>query len=120
MCSSDLGAPTGPAVVRIGRGPGRGAGVVVGAGVVITNAHNLRGAETTVTFVDGRGETATVAGVDLDGDVAVLTVDTGGVAPIVWAPADVDPAIGTPVFALANPAGNGLRVGFGLVSSVGR
>jgi S1-C subfamily serine protease len=49
----------GPAVVRIGRGPGRGAGVVVDRGVVVTNAHNLRGAETTVTFVDGRSETAT-------------------------------------------------------------
>jgi serine protease Do len=106
-------------VVRIGRGQGRGAGVVVDPGVVVTNAHNLRGAETTVTFVDGRRETATVAGVDVDGDVAVLTVDTGDVAPIAWA-GDVDPVIGSPVFALANHAGNGLRVGFGLVSSVGR
>jgi serine protease Do len=110
----------GPAVVRIGRGQGRGAGVVVDQGVVVTNAHNLRGAETTVTFVDGRRETATVAGVDVDGDVAVLTVDTGDVTPVAWAPAEVEPAIGSAVFALANHAGNGLRVGFGLVSSVGR
>ena len=34
----------GPAVVRIGRGSGRGAGFVFGDGVVVTNAHNLRGA----------------------------------------------------------------------------
>ncbi|CAN5163001.1 hypothetical protein BH18ACT4_BH18ACT4_05660 [soil metagenome] len=32
----------GPAVVRIGRNGGRGCGVVVGDGQVLTNAHNLR------------------------------------------------------------------------------
>src|SRR5438034_943780 len=42
----------GPSVVRIGRGWGRGAGVVVADGTVVTNAHNLRGEETTVTFAD--------------------------------------------------------------------
>jgi serine protease Do len=52
--------------------------------------------------------------------VAVLSVDTGGATPVAWVPADVEVSIGTPVFALANPPGNGLRVGFGLVSSVGR
>jgi len=38
---------------------------------VVTNAHNLRG-EIAVTFEDGRVATATVAGADLDGDLAVL------------------------------------------------
>jgi serine protease Do len=110
----------GPAVVRIGRGPGRGGGVVVDPGVVVTNAHNLRGETTLVTFADGRSDTATVAGVDVDGDVAVLHVDTGPVEPVAWAPGEVAPVIGTPVFALAIPPGHGLRVGFGLVSAVGR
>ena len=32
----------GPAVVRIGAAGGRGCGVVVAAGSVVTNAHNLR------------------------------------------------------------------------------
>ena len=42
----------GPAVVGLGRGWGRGSGVVVGAGRVLTNAHNLRGDEVTVRFSD--------------------------------------------------------------------
>jgi serine protease Do len=110
----------GPSVVRIGRGPGRGAGVVVADGVVVTNAHNLRGPETTVTFADGRRETGRAAGVDVDGDLAVLAVETGDVPAIEWSDLDGQPRLGTPVFALANTPGHGLRVGFGLVSSVGR
>lgn len=108
----------GPAVVRIGRGWGRGAGVVVGDGLVATNAHNLRGEETTVTFADGRSETGRVAGVDVDGDLAVLAVDTAGVAPLEWTGDAVAP--GTPVFAVTTSAVGGVRVSFGLVSTVGQ
>lgn len=109
----------GASVVRIGRGPGRGAGVVVADGVVVTNAHNLRGAETTVTFADGRSETGHAAGVDVEGDLAVVAVETGDVSPIPWNDGTA-PTLGTPVFAIANVPGHGLRVAFGLVSSVGR
>ena len=56
----------GPAVVGLGRGWGRGSGVVSAPGVVLTNAHNLRGDEVTVTFADGRRETGEVAGSDRD------------------------------------------------------
>ena len=108
----------GPSVVRIGRGWGRGSGVVLAEGLVLTNAHNLRGDETTVTFADGRSATATVRGVDSDGDVVVLAVDTAAVAPISWDP--VEPAVGTAVIALANPAGRGLRATLGFVSAVGQ
>src|SRR2546428_1456430 len=109
----------GPSVVRIGRGWGRGAGVVVGEGAVLTNAHNLRGDETTVTFADGRSATGQVAGVDLDGDLAVLTVDTAGAPVLAW-DGEADAHVGSPVFAVANPGGRGLRVTFGLVSAVGQ
>src|ERR1700722_4621475 len=78
-------AAAGGAVVRIGRAEGRGAGVVVAPGVVVTSAHNLRGDESTVTFADGRSVTGTVRGVDPDGDLAVLSADTGDAAPIAWA-----------------------------------
>jgi serine protease Do len=108
----------GPAVVRIGRGPGRGAGVVVGEGMIVTNAHNLRGQEATVTFSDGRHDVGRVAGVDLDGDLAVLAVDTGGVVPVAWAEDGVGP--GAPVFAVTTTPTGDVRVSFGLVSSVGR
>lgn len=110
----------GPAVVRIGRGPGRGAGVVVGKDRVLTNAHNLRGPETTVTFADGRSLTASATGVDGDGDLAVLTVETGDTAPIAWPADSVQPSPGTPVFAIATHGPAGLRVTFGLVSAVGQ
>ena len=68
----------GPSVVGIGRGRGRGSGVVVADGRVVTNAHNLRGDEVTVAFADGRSVVGNVAGVDVDGDLAVISVDTGG------------------------------------------
>jgi serine protease Do len=116
-------AATGTAVVRIGRAQGRGAGIVVGPGSVLTSAHNLRGEEVTVTFADGRSVRASTKGVDLDGDLAVLAVETGDVSPVVWsdaASAD-SPALGTPVFALALPPGaGGVRVTFGLISGRGR
>jgi serine protease Do len=108
----------GPAVVGLGRGWGRGSGVVAAPGRVLTNAHNLRGDEVSVTFEDGRVETATVAGVDPDGDLAVLEVDTGDVEPV--ATGGEVPGPGAVVFALANPGGRGLRATLGLVSGVQR
>jgi S1-C subfamily serine protease len=114
-----VGGQVGPAVVGIGHGWGLGTGVVVGRGLVVTNAHNLRGAETTVSFADGRTETGQVRGFDVDGDLAVVAVETGDVEPAEWGDgAELRP--GAPVFALANPGGRGVRVTFGLVSGVGR
>jgi serine protease Do len=110
----------GPAVVRIGRGWGRGAGIVVSDGVVVTNAHNLRGQETTVTFAGGRVATGTVAGIDVDGDLAVVTVDTSGVSPLPWDAGAAEVKVGTPVWALGSVPGGGVRVTVGTVSAVGQ
>ena len=110
----------GPAVVGFGRGWGRGSGVVVAPGRVLTNAHNVRGATVTVNFADGRQEAATVAGSDPDFDLAALRVDTGDVEPVDWQPDDVGASIGAPVIALANRGGRGLRATLGFVSSAGR
>jgi serine protease Do len=96
---------------------GRGAGVVVGPGLVVTNAHNLRGAEVTVTFSDGRQETGTVAGADIDGDLAVIRVPTGDIEPVEWAEAPAE--VGTPVFTVGGSP-FGARITFGLVSAVGQ
>src|SRR2546423_12408229 len=87
----------GPAVVGLGRGWGVGSGVVVATGRVLTNAHNLRHDEVTVTFADGRRETGRVAGSDPDLDVAVIEVGTGEVDPPDWADGASEPAIGPPV-----------------------
>jgi S1-C subfamily serine protease len=110
----------GPSVVGLGRGWGVGSGVVTASGRVLTNAHNLRDDEVTVTFADGRKETGRVVGADADVDLAVIEVDTGEVAAVAW-PADGEPAeIGRAVLALANPGGRGLRVTSGFVSSTAR
>ena len=109
----------GASVVGIGQRWGAGSGVVLGPGRVLTNAHNVRGDQVTVTFADGRTAEGTVAGKDIDGDLAVIDVDTGGAPALPWA--DGAPAsLGTPVFALANPGGRGLRVTFGFVSGIER
>ena len=110
----------GQAVVRIGRDGGRGAGTVIAPGLVLTSAHNLRGPEVTVTFADGRAVTGTAKGVDGDGDLAVIAVDTGTAAPIGWEASAEGPKLGAAVFALALPAaGSGPRLTFGLVTGVG-
>jgi serine protease Do len=108
-----------PSVVGLGRGWGLGSGVVIADGQVLTNAHNLRREEVTVTFADGRRETGEVAGVDRDLDLAVLSVDTGDAPAVTWEPSGA-PGIGTAVIALANPGGRGLRATLGFVSSEGR
>jgi serine protease Do len=109
---------SGASIVGIGHRWARGSGVVVGDGTILTNAHNVRGDTVTVTFADGRTAEGTVAGADPDGDVAVVSVDTGGAPAPEWA--EASPGIGTPVFALANPAGRGLRVTLGFVSGTER
>src|SRR5215470_9741936 len=102
----------GPSVVGIGQRWGVGSGIVLADGRVLTNAHNVRGDQVTVTFADGRTADGSVAGNDIDGDLAVIDVDTGGAAALPWA-SDASAELGMPVFALANPGGRGLRVSFG-------
>src|ERR1700759_2091454 len=113
-----LAQDAGPSVAGIGQRWGTGSGIVLGAGQILTNAHNIRGSKATVTFAGGRTAEGNVAGHDIDGDLAVIEADTGQAAALPWATAA--PAIGTPVFALANPGGRGLRVTFGTVSGIDR
>jgi serine protease Do len=109
----------GSSVVGIGHRWGAGSGVVLGDGQVLTNAHNVRGDQVTVTFADGRTAEGRTAGRDIDSDLAVIEVGTGGVAALPWA-SEPAPRVGMPVFALANPGGRGLRATFGLVSGIDR
>jgi serine protease Do len=71
----------------------------------------------TVSFVDGRTESGSVAAADRDLGIAVLDVPTGSAEPVRWVPTGFEPAVGTPVIALANPGGRGLRATVGFVSS---
>jgi S1-C subfamily serine protease len=115
----ELAAGAGTSVVGIGQRWGAGSGIVLGEGKVLTNAHNVRGDKVTVTFADGRTADGNVTGHDIDGDLAVIGVDTGQVPALAWAD-DETAELGTPVFALANPGGRGLRVTYGFVSGIER
>ena len=114
-----LAEGAGASVVGVGQRRGAGSGIVLGKGQVLTNAHNVRGEQVTVTFADGRTAEGSVAGRDIDGDLAVVSVDTGETPALPWA-GSASTQIGEPVFAVANPGGRGLRVTFGFVSSVDR
>jgi serine protease Do len=111
---ADVAAQVAPAVVGIGAG---GSGVVVGPGLVVTNAHNIRGQEVVVAFADGRRVEGHPAGVDVDGDLAVVAVDTGDAPVLLIAGGTV--RMGDAVLALANPGGRGVRVSVGFVSALG-
>lgn len=112
---SELVQRLAPSVVGVGAG---GSGAVVRPGYVVTNAHNLRDRddEVLVTFADGSRVAASVAGVDVDGDVALLSVETGSAAPLEWA--EQPARLGQAVVALANPGGRGTRASLGFVSAL--
>ncbi len=107
----------GSAVVGIGRGI-RGSGIVVADGQVLTNAHNLRGDEVTITFRDGRSAIGSVRGVDPDGDLAIVAVDTAGATSLGWS--DAETGVGDVVFALAATGSGSARVTSGFVSAIER
>ena len=115
---SGIAERVGPSIVGIGRGT-RGSGVVIGPGKVLTNAHNLRGDEVTVTFADGRRTRGTVAGFDGEGDLAVIDVDTAGAAALEWGDG-AGLSVGTAVFGAGASHDGGTRITFGLVSAIAR
>jgi serine protease Do len=110
----------GPSVVGLGRGWGRGCGVIVAPGRILTNAHVLRGRDVAVRVGDMLVQGA-VAGVDPRADLAVIAADTGAAPAVAWDPERLQRVgIGTPVLALADPGGRGLRVSAGHVTSAVR
>lgn len=115
---SSVAEGAGPSIVGIGSRQ-RGSGVVIGEGRVLTNAHNVRGEEVTVTFADGRSTRGRLAGIDVDGDLAVVTVETSGAPALEWSD-EASVGVGTAVFGAAATSGGGTRVTFGTVSAVAR
>lgn len=106
----------GPATVTIGRS-GRGTGIVVAPGRVLTNAHNLRDRTTQVAFADDRVQQATLLASDGDADLAILEVDTADIEALVWA--EQVPGVGGAVFAVGRGGGE-QRVTVGFVCGVDR
>ncbi|MDA8043879.1 MAG: S1C family serine protease [Actinomycetota bacterium] len=112
-----VAAVTGPGAVRIGRDGGRGAGVVVRDGLVVTSAHNLRGGTVTVSFAGGRSMTGQVRAADVEGDLAVVEADTAGTTPVPWEPSTA--RLGQVVLAVGPGRARGTgRVTVGRISAV--
>jgi serine protease Do len=110
----------GPAVVGVGHRRGAGCGIVIADGIILTNAHNIHGERVGVRLHDGAQAEAAVAAVDPDGDLAVLTADTGGIAPLAWADG-AQPKVGGAVFALSRTrSGTAVRVTFGTIAATDR
>ena len=109
----------GGAVVGVGRGWRVGSGVLLGPGTILTAARHADPRGTTVTLVDGGRVEAALAGVDRERGIAVLRAETGTAEPLGWAP-QAEIGIGTPLYALSNPGGRGLRVTAGHVSAAPR
>ncbi|MCU0281556.1 MAG: S1C family serine protease [Acidimicrobiia bacterium] len=114
-----VAAEVGPAVVAVVRHRAGGSGVVIGPNRVLTNAHNAGPEGVRVFFADGRVEESEVVGVDVDGDLIVLEVATGDAPVAEWGAGEAL-TLGTPVVAMSNPGGRGLRATVGFVSATGR
>jgi Do/DeqQ family serine protease len=100
-----------------------GSGVIVrGNGVIVTNAHVVKGAdELKVVLNDRREFEAKVIAQDEETDLAVLRFDTNGeIMPTLRVGADAAPEIGDIVLAIGNPFGVGQTVTSGIISALGR
>ena len=90
-----------PSIIGVRRG---GSGVVIAPGVAVTLWRNVRADETTVALAGGEAE---LLGADRSADLAACA-SIASLPPVPWS--DAGPLrIGDPVFALADPAGRGLR-----------
>jgi S1-C subfamily serine protease len=88
---SALARPVRAATVAIGRDH-RASGFIYANNLVVTNAHAVRNRTVQVTFSDGRTAQGEVKGVDADGDLAVIEVDTAELTPLQWA--ELEPEAG--------------------------
>jgi len=117
------GMPGMPGMPRGGEVPvqGQGSGFIVGAdGIVLTNAHVVRGAsEVTVKLVDRREFRAKVLGADPTTDIAVLRIDAKNL-PVVNLGDPSRTRVGEWVVAIGSPFGFENSVSAGIVSAKGR
>ena len=100
-----------------------GSGVIVRSnGVIVTNAHVVKGADTyRVELGDRREFEAELIALDEQSDIAVLQIDTKGERlPVLKFAAADDLEIGDLVLAIGNPFGVGQTVTSGIVSALAR
>jgi len=110
-------------VVLIQTNLGLGSGIVYDTkGHIITNHHVIEGAETIqVSFLDGNISSASVVGMDIYSDIAVIKVDpeVTTLYPVVLGSSS-ELAVGLPVAAMGNPFGLSDTLTVGIVSSLER
>ena len=100
-----------------------GSGVIVRAsGIIVTNAHVVKGAEELrVVLSDRREFEADILALDAKSDIAVLKIDTKGERlPVLPIDASNSLQVGDIVLAIGNPFGVGQTVTSGIVSALGR
>ncbi|NBW95227.1 MAG: PDZ domain-containing protein [Planctomycetia bacterium] len=98
-----------------------GSGVIIESdGTIITNYHVVaRSDEIDVALADGRRFQARLVGADAATDLAVLTIDAGGLPKAEWGDSD-SVQVGEMVWAIGNPFGLDRTLTYGIVSAVGR
>jgi serine protease Do len=119
--------PGMPNMPGLQRGPqtmpvlGQGSGFIVSAdGLILTNAHVVRGAkEVVVKLTDRREFTAKVLGSDARTDIAVLRIEARNL-PMAALGSTRDLAVGEWVLAIGSPYGFENSVSAGVVSAKGR
>lgn len=110
-----------PSVVQIETNEGLGSGVILDRqGNIVTNAHVVGSAKrVTVTLANGKRVPATVVGVFVPDDLAVVRLAAKGLRPIRTASSS-KLAVGDIVLAVGNPLGLRSSVTEGIVSALGR
>jgi S1-C subfamily serine protease len=110
-------------VVLIQTNDGLGSGFVYDSeGHIVTNQHVIDTADTIeVTFLDGNITSATVVGMDIYSDIAVIKIDSQvtTLQPVVIG-ASSELIVGEPVAAMGNPFGLSGTITAGIVSSLER
>lgn len=100
-----------------------GSGVIVrGNGIIVTNAHVVKGAdELKVVLNDRREFEAKIIAKDEETDLAILEIDTSGeILPSLRIGSGNPLEIGDIVLAIGNPFGVGQTVTSGIISALGR
>lgn len=100
-----------------------GSGVIVRSnGVIVTNAHVVKGAQELKVILNDRREfDAKIIAEDKDSDIAILQIDTKGERlPVLPIDANNSLEVGDIVLAIGNPFGVGQTVTSGIVSALGR
>jgi len=98
-----------------------GSGVVIASdGTIVTNYHVVAHSEQIeVALADGRRFEADLVGADAATDIAVLKIETDGLAKAEWGDSD-SVQVGEMVWAIGNPFGLDRTLTYGIVSAVGR